>query len=118
VVNALLVIEGCAKTTYADLPWDATEEAADLESSADAEAAELALYETAEGCCGTRMQTFLALTSGTECTTNVAWGMEAERATRNTAETTEESTYTTTCTTDGAITCNTDTAYTDYRTAK
>lgn len=117
VVNALLVIEGCAQTTYADLGWDGTEETADPENSANAEAAELTLYEDATGCCGTRMTTFLALTSGTECTTNTGWGMQGERVIRNTEETTDESTYTSTCTTTSA-TCDGTTDYTNYRDAK
>jgi len=53
VVNALLVIEGCEAVTYADLGYDADEEAATADGSAAAEAAELAKFEA--DCCDTRL---------------------------------------------------------------
>jgi len=84
VVNALLVIEGCAAVSYADLGLTSEEEEETESGTEAALALELTQYEE---CCTSRLSTYLASLSaedenGGDCTTNAGWGFEGERVTR------------------------------------
>lgn len=89
VVNALLHIEGCATIAYSDLTT--AEETAEADGTAGAEAEEDLKFEV---CCNTRLATYLSSISSSDgCADNTGFGMEQERATRKTTETTDQSTY-------------------------
>lgn len=87
IVNALLVIEGCAAVSYADLGLTAEEEEASPAGEEAAIAAELAQYQE---CCGSRLTTYLASLAAEDrnsgdCATNAGWGMQGQRAAYSTS---------------------------------